>query len=177
MLYKNFNSDIQNRIDYCCIKNTRIIYSSVINQLNYNHFINTIKAMLLNKNYIILENECYDATMEQITDTITIVKINKNDTNIKDLFKNSIHVEFKVNTVNMATEGEYPWHTFGTDSVVDKLNGYVKIVPDPTTHQGIGTVSVSIGSTIFGQVTVDGSLDFNVNVNGIEKMYSVGVTT
>ena len=97
MFYKSFNNDIQNRIDYCCIKNTRIIYSSVINQLNYNHFINTIKAMLLNKNYIILENECYDATMEQITDTITIVKINKNDTNIKDLFKNSIHVEFKVN--------------------------------------------------------------------------------
>ena len=47
--------------------------------------------------YLALENECYDATMEQITDTITIVKINKNDTNIKDLFKNSIHVEFKVN--------------------------------------------------------------------------------
>tara|TARA_B100001094_G_scaffold273670_1_gene280177 strand:+ start:273 stop:1010 length:738 start_codon:yes stop_codon:yes gene_type:complete len=87
------------------------------------------------------------------------------------------NVEFKVNTVNMVVEGEYPWHTFGTDSVVDKLFGYVKIVPNPTTHQGIGTVSVSIGSTIFGQVTVDGSLDFNVNVNGVEKMYSVGVTT
>ena len=87
------------------------------------------------------------------------------------------NVEFKVNTVNMAVEGEYPWQTFGTDPVVDKLNGYVKIVPDPTTHQGIGTVAVCIGSTIFGQVTVDGSLDFNVNVNGIEKMYSVGVTT
>ena len=87
------------------------------------------------------------------------------------------NVEFKVNTVNMAVEAEYPWHTFGTDPVVDQLNGYVKIVPDPTTHQGIGTVAVSIGSTIFGQVTVDGSLEFNVNVNGIAKMYSVGVTT
>ena len=97
MLYKNFNSDIQNRIDYCCIKNTHIIYSNVINQLNYNHFINTIKSMLLSNNYIILENERYHATMEQITDTITIVKINKNDTNIKDVVKNSIHVEFKVN--------------------------------------------------------------------------------
>jgi len=97
MLYKNLNSDIQNRIDYCCIKNTHIIYSSVINQLNCNHFLDTIKRMLLSNNYIILENERYHATMEQITDTITIVKINKNDTNIKDVVKNSIHVEFKVN--------------------------------------------------------------------------------
>ena len=87
------------------------------------------------------------------------------------------HVEFKVNTVNMIAEGEYSWETFGTDPVVDKLNGYVKIVPDPTTNQGIGTVSVSIGSSIFGQVTMDGNLDFNVYVNGIVKLYSVGVTT
>tara|TARA_Y100000768_G_C23989161_1_gene690948 strand:- start:4085 stop:4459 length:375 start_codon:yes stop_codon:yes gene_type:complete len=97
MLYKNFNSDIKNRIDYCCIKNTHIIYSNVINQLNYNNFIDTIKRMLLSNNYIILENEYYHATMEQIIDIITIVKINKNDTDIKDVVKNSIHVEFKVN--------------------------------------------------------------------------------
>ena len=55
MLYKNFNSDIKNRIDYCCIKNTHIIYSNVINQLNYNNFIDTIKRMLLSNNYIILQ--------------------------------------------------------------------------------------------------------------------------
>lgn len=87
------------------------------------------------------------------------------------------HVEFKVNTVNMVVEGEYPWETFGTDPVVDKLNGYIKIVPDATTHQGIGTAVVSIGSTIFGQVTMDGDLSFNVNVNGIVKLLTVGVTT
>ena len=44
-----------------------------------------------------MENEYYHATMEQIIDIITIVKINKNDTDIKDVVKNSIHVEFKVN--------------------------------------------------------------------------------
>tara|TARA_B100000287_G_scaffold205579_1_gene193954 strand:+ start:4955 stop:5692 length:738 start_codon:yes stop_codon:yes gene_type:complete len=87
------------------------------------------------------------------------------------------NIEFKVNTVNMAVEAEYPWRTMGSDPVVDKLFGYVKIVPDPTTHQGIGTVSVAIGSSIYGQVTMDGNIEFNVNVDGLDRAYTVGVTT
>ena len=87
------------------------------------------------------------------------------------------NVEFKVNTVNMVSPAEYGWYIEASDPAIDKKYGYVTVTPDSTTHQGIGTISVSIGTSEFGQVTIDGNIGLNVNVQGTNILYSVGVTT
>ena len=87
------------------------------------------------------------------------------------------NIEFKVNTVNMAAQADYPWKTEGSDPATDNLYGYVTVTPDSTTHQGIGTISVSIGSTIWGQVTTDGDMTLSVNVVNNIISSIVGVTT
>ncbi len=87
------------------------------------------------------------------------------------------NVKFEVNTVNMISQAEYGWQIEASDPAIDKKYGYVTVTPDSTTHQGIGTISVSIGTSEFGQVTIDGNLGLNVNVEGTIILYSVGVTT
>tara|TARA_B100001996_G_scaffold210927_1_gene161873 strand:- start:78 stop:812 length:735 start_codon:yes stop_codon:yes gene_type:complete len=87
------------------------------------------------------------------------------------------NIEFKVNTVNMAVQADYPWKTVGSDPATDGVSGYVTVTPDSTTHQGIGTISVSIGSTIWGQVTTDGTMTLSVNVTNNIISSTVGVTT
>ena len=87
------------------------------------------------------------------------------------------NVKFEVNTVNMISQAEYGWQIEASDPVIDKKYGYVTVTPDSTTHQGIGTISVSIGTSEFGQVTIDGNLGLNVNVEGTIILYNVGVTT
>jgi|9_EtaG_2_1085328.scaffolds.fasta_scaffold16076_2 hypothetical protein len=87
------------------------------------------------------------------------------------------NVDFKVNTVNMVVEDEYFWKIEGSDPAFENVKGCVKVIPDSTTHQGIGTVSVSIGSSIFGQITSDDTLTLSLDLGRETLVHTVGVVT